>query len=29
MINFDDVTKEGKKTIIQFGQKFLTIHKEH
>ena len=28
MINFDDVTGENKKNLIQIGCKFLTIHTE-
>ena len=29
MINFDDLTKENIKNIIQIGHKFLIIHKEY
>ena len=29
MINFDDVTKENIKNIMQIGHKFLIIHTEY
>ena len=29
IINFDDVTKENIKNIIQIGHKFLIIHTEY